>query len=956
MRKRATALTLAVLATLAAAGHPLRAADADAAGDMPKVAFEKYRLDNGLEVILSQDRRLPLVAVNLWYHVGPANEKPGQTGFAHLFEHMMFQGSKHVPPDAHFRLLEGAGASEINGTTDFDRTNYFQTVPSNQLALALWLESDRMGFLLEKIDQAMLTNQQDVVRNERRQWLENQPYGIVGERLMQTLFPKGHPYYASVIGSHVDLQSIALEDVRSFFRQFYSPNNASLAIVGDFEAAEAKALVDKYFGALKRGPEVSKPAVETPPLTAERRVTVTDTVELPKVHMAWLTAPIFQPGDAEAMVAASLLGQGRSSRLYKRLVYEKQLAQSVNARQYSLVLGSTFEIEAIARPGNTADEIESAIDAELAALAANGPGIEEVERARNGIETEIVRGLERLGGFGGVADRLNLYNHYLGDPAYLPQDIARIRRVTPADVRSFAQRYLRRSSRVVVHGVPGTKQLPPDPAAGPAPPSASTAMEGINLAEPWRAEPPAPGRQPGLKLPVPVAMTLPNGLAVLLLEQPDLPVVSANLVIGTGSGANPRDSPGLANFTAAMLDEGTTTRNALAIADEVARLGAVLSTGSSIDSSAVQVRSLKKTFAEALALAADVAINPAFPAEEVERQRKSRLAALVQERENPASVAQRVTAAVLYGPSHPYGYTELGTEASNRSIDRAAMQAFWKAHFVPNNAALVVAGDITADELKGLASRVFGAWPRGAPSASPAPEPAPTRARLVLVDKPGSPQTELRVAKIGIPRSAPDYFAAQVANSILGGLFSSRLNLNLREDKGYTYGAWSVFAAFRSPGPFVAGAGVRTDTTAASVVEMLKEIRRMSETAPEAGELTLAKEFLVRSLPGEFEATDAIVNNLQQVYVYDLGLDYFARYPDRVAGVSAADAQGAARRHLAPDRLVVVAVGDKAAILPALEKAGLELGPPELRTPDGSVQTDAGVPAPALPARAGFVF
>ena len=954
MRYRASALLLASIVAAAAGGQSLRAAD-EGAG-IPKLAFEKYRLDNGLEVILSQDRRLPLVAVNLWYHVGPANEEPGRTGFAHLFEHMMFQGSRHVAPDAHFSLLEGAGASEINGTTDFDRTNYFETVPANQLALALWLEADRMGFLLEKIDEGMLANQKDVVRNERRQWLENQPYGIVGERLMHTLFPEGHPYYASVIGSHVDLQSARLEDVRGFFRQFYAPNNASLAIVGDFEAAEAKALVEKYFGPLKRGPDVPKPDVETPPVTSERRVTVTDTVELPKVHMAWLTPPVFQPGDAEAMVAAALLGQGRSSRLYKRLVYEKQLAQSVNARQNSLLLGSTFEIEAIARPGHTAEEIEAAIDAELAALVAEGPDSEEVERARNGIESEIVRGLERLGGFGGVADRLNLYNHYLGDPGYLAQDITRIRNVRSDAVRSFAEQYLRKSSRVVVHGLPGKKELPPDPPAEPAP-SSSTAMEGINAAEPWRAEPPPAGPSRALKLPVPTEIALPNGLTILLVEQHDLPVVSANLVIRTGGGANPSDLPGLASFTAAMLDEGTATRSALEIADEAARLGAEFGTGSSTDGSVVQVRSLAKTFPEALALAADVALNPAFPPEEIERQRKSRLAALVQQRENPAAVAQRVTLAALYGPEHPYGYTELGTEASNRKIDREAMHAFWKQHFVPNNAALVVAGDVTAGELKTLATRVFGAWETGTPPAPSTPPPAPTRARLVIVDRPGSPQTELRVAKIGIARDASDYFPVQVTNTILGGLFSSRLNLNLREDKGYTYGARSTFISLKSPGPFMAGAGVRTDATAPSIVETLKEIRRMSEAPPTAGELTLAKDALVRSLPGEFEATGTIVNNFQNVYVYGLGLDYFARYPERVAAVTAADAQEAARRHLVADQLVVVAVGDRAAILPAIDKAGLELGAPEFRTPEGVVRSQSSAALePVLPAEAAVVF
>ena len=310
-----------------------QAAPASAANDVPTLTFEKYTLPNGLEVILSEDRRLPLVAVNLWYHVGPANEEPGRTGFAHLFEHMMFQGSKHVPGDTHFRSLEGAGASDLNGTTDFDRTNYFETIPANQLELALWLESDRMGYLLDQVDQANLSNQQDVVRNERRQSVENQPYGIVEEALFHQLFPKEHPYYASVIGSHTDIQAAKLEDVKNFFKLYYAPNNASIAIVGDIDKAATKALVEKYFGTLKQGQPVPKPSVQTPPISAERRAVVQDRVELPRVYMAWLTSPIFKPGDADADIVSTALGGGRSSRLYKKLVYEKQIAQDVSAAQ-----------------------------------------------------------------------------------------------------------------------------------------------------------------------------------------------------------------------------------------------------------------------------------------------------------------------------------------------------------------------------------------------------------------------------------------------------------------------------------------------------------------------------------------------------------------------------------------------------------------------------------------------
>ncbi len=426
---------------------------------LPTIKFEKYTLANGLVVILSEDHRLPLVSTNIWYHVGPANEIAGRTGFAHLFEHMMFEGSKHVPGNAHFRFLEAAGASDINGTTEFDRTNYFETLPANQLELALWLESDRMGYLPDKLDQASLTNQQDVVRNERRQSIENSPYGIVDEGVFHLLFPKSHPYYADVMGSHADIQAAKLEDVRNFFKLYYAPNNASLAIVGDFDPAQVKELVEKYFGPLKRGAPVPKIAVATPPITAERRAVIHDQVELPRVYMAWLTTPIFKPGDADADLAADILGGGKSSRLYKKLVYEKQIALDVSASQQSLTLGSVFEIVVTARPGHTAGEMEKAVDAELAAFRKSGPTTAELQRARNGTETGMIQGLEQLGGFGGVADRLNEYNHYLGDPGYFPKDVHRYDAVTTGSIRAFAEAQLKPTARVVVYGIPGKPDL-----------------------------------------------------------------------------------------------------------------------------------------------------------------------------------------------------------------------------------------------------------------------------------------------------------------------------------------------------------------------------------------------------------------------------------------------------------------------------------------------------------------
>jgi zinc protease len=409
--------------------------------------------------------------------------------------------------------------------------------------------------------------------------------------------------------------------------------------------------------------------------------------------------------------------------------------------------------------------------------------------------------------------------------------------------------------------------------------------------------------------------------------------VSATLVFKTGSDSNPVDKPGLANFTAAMLDEGTMRRTALQIADEVARLGGSLGTLSSMDSTQITASSLKRTFPALVDLVADVARRPSFPADEIERQRASRLASLVQQRENPSAAANAAMSAALYGHGHAYGFTELGTEASNRAMTGGDLQKFWVQNFVPNNAALVVSGQITVEEMKGLAEKVFGSWQSGTPARPSLGQPATTTARVVIVDKPGAPQTQLRVASIGVPRSTPDYESLRVMNEALGGLFSSRINLNLREQHGYTYGASSQFVFRRSAGPFLIASGVRTDVTAPAVAEIFKEVRRMRETTLTSEELTLAKESLVRSLPSEFETSSRITSSTATLFVYDLGLDYYTKFAGRLAGVTAAGVRAAAQKHLVPERLLVVAAGDRAKIEPELSK--LNLGETELRTPEG---------------------
>lgn len=896
--------------------------------------FEKYTLPNGLDVILREDHRLPIVATNIWYHVGPANELPGRTGFAHLFEHMMFQSSGHVGEDQFWKYMEGAGASFINGTTDADRTNYLSDVPANQLETALWLESDRMGFLLDTITAASLANQQDVVRNERRQSLESAPYQLVEEAMLQTALPKGHPYYGYIIGSHEDIQAAKLEDVRDFFKRYYCPNNASLVIVGDIDKVKTKALIEKYFGSIPRGEPVPAITATTPPITAERRVAMTDKVTLPRVYMLYLTPPIFKPGDAEATVAANILGGGKASRLYKALVYTKQIAQDVTVSQSSYLLGSQFQVTATVKPGHTVDEVEAAIDAELARFAAEGPTAAEVAAAQNSIFSEIVTSLESFGGFEGIADRMNKYNQFHKDPGYLNQDLARYGAVTAESLKKFAQEQLGKNQRVVAHAIPGEKKLPPDPAAPPKP---TAEEQKVTSAEPWRSEQPKPGPAPTAKLPRAKKFGLSNGLTVYLVESNHLPIVSANVVFRSGSASDPQGMAGLAGFTASMLDEGTSKRDAMQIADEIHALGATLGTSSQVDGSGASTRALKANALPALSILSDVVTSPAFPEKDIERVRKERLTALMQQRDAPFPTAMRVMNACLFGPTHPYGHTSLGTEAALQKIARSDMETFYKSSYSPKNAALILVGNLTEAEAKKLAQDSFGSWKGDAAATSTPPEGAMTNARVVIVDKAGSNSTALLVGQFGVTRSNPDYEKLDVMNTVLGGLFSSRINLNLREDKGYSYGAFSFIGQNRGVGPFMAGAQVRGDVTGPSAEELLKEVTKIRDGGVTEEELALAKESITRPLPANFETTASTAGTMAGLYLFELPLDYYETLPTRVNAITVADVATVAKKYLTPERMVVVAVGDRKTIEPQLQK--LNLGAMAIRDADGNEVT-----------------
>jgi zinc protease len=901
----------------------------DAKLKLPVLKYETYTLPNGLKVITHEDHRLPLVAVDLWYHVGPLNERAGRTGFAHLFEHMMFEGSEHVGEKAHIKYVQGAGATDVNGTTDFDRTNYFETMPANQLELALWLESDRMGFLMEGLDRKLLTNQRDVVRNERRQG-EGRPYAAADEAVAHLLYPKGHPYYGDVIGSHADIEAARIADIRDFHQQFYTPNNSSIAIAGDFDAAKLKALLTKYFGPIPAGPKVDPVTVVTPPITSQRRETVTDTVKLPQVTIAWLVPAAYTPGSYDAEAAIFALGGAKASRLDQALVYKTQVAQRVSCYTRLNKLNGTAQCSIVAKPGVKLEELEKTVWDELAKLQADGPTAEEIEAAKAGNLTDKITGLQRLGGFGGIADTLDEYNQYTGDPGYLPKDIAAAEAITPASTKAAAVKYFTKESAVVVYCVP---RSPEDTDANVKITNPYTAA--FETAQAWRKEVPKAGPPVTVHLPVPETFTLANGLKVYVVPEHSLPVVSAEFVTRAGNENNASGKDGLASLTAQTMGEATTTRDLKALADAQEQIGIRIGVGATMDGASSGLTVLTNHTNRAFDLFSDVLLHPAFKEEDLDRLKKQRLIGIQQETDNVGAIIGRVGPKLLYG-DQPYGSSGTGTTESVTGLTRENVTDFYASHYGPADSALVMVGDVTMAEAKRLVEEYFGKWTGSASAAITLPAaPTPPTTHVVIVDKPGAPQTALEAFGLGVPANSPDLEPLQVMNYVLGGSFASRINMNLREMHGYTYGANSGYQTYRAGGRFVAGGLVKTDVTGPAGTQLMYEIKRFPTTPPTEAELNEAKVARVQSLPGQFETTGAIAGSMTTLFLYDRPLDYYAALPAKYQAVTAADVQRVATEDVHPGQLIIVAAGDRAKIEPQLKAA--DLGPVEVRDITGKL-------------------
>jgi len=899
------------------------AAQATGGADAIDIPYERFVLPNGLTLIVHEDHKAPIVAVNVWYHVGSKNEKPGKTGFAHLFEHLMFNGSENHPGE-YFAPFERVGATDMNGTTNQDRTNYFQNVPVGALDLALWMESDRMGHMLGAVDQKTLDEQRGVVQNEKREG-ENQPYGRVWDALLEGSYPAGHPYRHSVIGSMEDLNAASLEDVHEWFRTYYGPNNAVLVVAGDVDPQVVKQKVEHYFGAIPPGPPIRKHEAWVAKRTGEHREVMQDRVPQARIYKVWNIPEYRAPELIHLDLVSDVLGAGKTSRLYKRLVYDDQLATDVAAYINSGEIGSRFLIVATAKPGQELAALEQAIDEELARFLAEGPTPAELARVKTGFRSNFIQGIERIGGFGGKSDVLAMSEVFGGSPDFYKVRLQRAAEATAADLQRTAREWLADGAYVL--------EVVPYPQLA----AAGTDADRSKLPDVSR---PAKPEFPSFR-----TATLSNGLKLVVAERRTVPVVQFALLVDAGYAADQFATPGTAALAMNMLDEGTKSRSALEIAEELGQLGAELSVGSSLDNSYVRLSVLRENVDRALELYADVILNPAFPEADLQRLKAQQLAGIQREKSSPMQVALRVFPRLLYGEGHAYGnpMTGSGTEASVRALGREDLVRFHQTWFRPNNATLIVVGATSLDEIQPKLERLFRGWRAGEVPQKNLASVEPRASAVYLIDRPGAPQSFIMAGHLVAPKANPDEVALGTANYILGGNFNSRLNMNLREDKHWSYGARTLIFDARGQRPFIAYAGVQSDRTKESLAEVLKELRGIiGANPPTADELQRARSGQTLTLPGRWETNRAVLGSLDEIVTFGLPADYWSTYADRVNALELEQVRQAARQLVHPEHVIWVVVGDREKIEAGVRELGL--GEVHLIDADGNpvVRTAAG--------------
>mgnify|MGYP001588196454 CR=1 FL=1 len=943
------ALALAVTTSLVAAGPALakaKAGEAAPIADLVKavdIPYQAFTLDNGLRVIVHEDRKAPVVAVSVWYRVGSKHEPKGKTGFAHLFEHLMFNGSENSPGDF-FEPLQQVGATDSNGTTNVDRTNYFETVPTGALDRALFLESDRMGHLLGAVTQEKLDNQRGVVQNEKRQG-DNNPYGLLRYEIFENLFPTGHPYHHSTIGSMGDLNSASLADVKKWFTDNYGPNNAVLVLAGDVDVATAKAKVQEWFGDIPRGPAVQMPAVPVPTLPAPLAKEVKDLVPTTRIYRMWAIPGLNDPEAVPLQMAMSVLGGLSSSRLDNALVRKDPVAVSVSAGAQPFEDAGILLVQADVKPGVEPAVVAKRLDEEIASFLASGPTADELQRTAASYLAGTIAGLESVGGFGGKAVTLAEGALYSNNPAYYKVELDRMAKATPEQVKAVAQKWLSRPAFSLTY-TPGerteggenrggavtggkvTAPIQPDrywnEALGDVGPDTGGASSFAD-----RSQLPAVADLTALDFPAVERTRLKNGVEVVFARRTTVPTVNVAVSFDAGYAADPHSALGTQSLMLSLMDEGTTSLDSIAFAEAKERLGAQVDATANADETVFSLFALKPNLRASLGLLADYIRNPAFDGKELERVRAQQLNRLKAELNNPNAIASRILAPVLYGADHPYGIppSGLGDAKSVTAVTRDQLAAFHATWIRPDNARVFVVGDTTLAEVKKQLDATLGQWKAPATAkpvkhfdiAIPAPKP-----RILLFDRPKSPQSVILAGKVLAARGGDELEVLRSANDIFGGNFLSRFNTNLRETKGWSYGVRSRISGDKDRLTWVAAAPVQADRTGDSIKELRSDLKSfLGDKGVTKEELERTINGSVRELPGSFETSGDVLGGLRQIVKFGRPDNYYETLPATYEAMTAAEIDAAARKALSTDDLVYVVVGDAAVVKPQLDGLGL---------------------------------
>lgn len=873
------------------------------------VPYQKFVLPNGLRLIVHEDHKAPIAAVNVWYHVGSKNEKAGKSGFAHLFEHLMFNGSEHFNTD-YFQALEAIGGTDLNGTTNDDRTNYFQNVPIGALDQVLWLESDRMGHLLGAIDQGKLDEQRGVVQNEKRQG-ENQPYARGWDILQKEAYPPHHPYGHTVIGEMEDLNAASLDDVHEWFKTYYGASNAVVVVAGDITPEAAYEKVLKYFGNIPAGPTIARPELNVAKRTGSKRVHYQDRVPESRIVISWNTPEWGNRENAALDLAASVLSSGKSSRLFKKLVYEKQICSSANAFNGPSEIGGGFGIIANVKKGKTVEEVEAAIREILTEFIQNGPTEEELKRVKAAYFAGFLKGLERIGGFGGKSDLLAENEVYAKSPDFYKTYNNWLNQVTAKDVQMMCQKWLTDGDITLI--------------CDPFPEYSVTGTEVD------RSKPPAVDNNVAAKFPTLQRATLKNGMKVVLARRTESPTIAANIMFDAGYCTDKLGGKlGLAKLGMDMLDEGTKSMNSLQINERLQLLGASLSTFSDLDNSYINLNTLKQSLDPSLDLLADVVLNPSFPDADFKRLQTQQISGIQNEKKNPQSMVMRVMPTLLYGEDHPYAMPMSGSgeEETVNNISLDDIKGFYGKWLRPNNATIVVTGDITIEELTAKLEKRFSGWKEGKVAKKVIPEVKAntTSNKIFLIDRPESQQSLIVAGYLTKPYGEMDETAIEQMNNVLGGDFTSRINLNIREDKRWSYGARSMIQNTRGQRPFVVFAPVQTDKTKESIQEVIKEVNQFVGDKPMSqAEFDKTKQNTVLGMSGMWETNAAVNGSVRDVVKYNLSDDYWQKYGAKVQGLTLKDVHSTAKTIVQPNNLGWFLAGDASKTLPGLKELGMEV-------------------------------